>query len=606
MIASKLPMKLPSGAFVYWLAKLVYIVTTSIITVFFISIFLSLTLTLFRYTNRKKCANCGRSAGSQNGIGQKDKRPNPMETKKSPSAQSEREFDMIDIRTKLNNYQFVDDNVKAWFESNFEKIRQLFTNRTLRDFIFEPFKDVFQVKSGTIDRDVYATITQVAIINAVLAGLPGQMGVGVAVSMGLEGWMAFVIARHVGVNVETPSDIFKYFGLLSGIGMTIMFGIKHLLSFLFSLFSIIPMLNPMIPAEIVMTNIVGVLFWVGFKEMKKTDSFTIPSRAIGSIVQQSRQISQYQYEVLKNTLSIENLKLVGNRFKQWLNGDFVIEQKVLNGEIFAAAAMAYMLAGHYEKLHGPLGETFLEAIRLRWSDQLGPDASIEEIADTFRDYDPEALQGAINTIKGKMFEIMVTNIENADNDAWVGTMHEDEHYPGSDIIFTNMETGEQLELSLKATGGHTGIIESALVKYPDTPIMTTDEAAALYGENPMVFASGIRNEELEAITEERMDELLHSIILVDAAHVAVGGVTMGLLAVLWPFTIAYMRGKISYESYTKVLEKVLGDAGVQLASRIGYAVLLGPVFAWYLLARGVGLAVKQVTINTNNRIAIIY
>ena len=40
-----------------------------------------------------------------------------------------------------------------------------------------------------------------------------------------------------------------------------------------------------------------------------------------------------------------------------------------------------------------------------------------------------------------MFEIMVTNAENADGDAWTARMHTDESFPGSDIIFTNEETG---------------------------------------------------------------------------------------------------------------------------------------------------------------------
>ena len=40
-------------------------------------------------------------------------------------------------------------------------------------------------------------------------------------------------------------------------------------------------------------------------------------------------------------------------------------------------------------------------------------------------------------------------------------------------------------------------------------------------------------------------------------------------------------------SLESVFEKVLGNAGVQLVSRIGYATLFGPLFAWYLLARGV-------------------
>ena len=38
--------------------------------------------------------------------------------------------------------------------------------------------------------------------------------------------------------------------------------------------------------------------------------------------------------------------------------------------------------------------------------------------------------------------------------------------------------------------------------------------------------------------------------------------------------------------------RVLGDSGKALASRIAWAMVLGPVFAWYLLARSVLLLTK--------------
>jgi hypothetical protein len=38
--------------------------------------------------------------------------------------------------------------------------------------------------------------------------------------------------------------------------------------------------------------------------------------------------------------------------------------------------------------------------------------------------------------------------------------------------------------------------------------------------------------------------------------------------------------------------KVMGEAGKALAARLSYAILLGPVFAWYLLARGVIILTK--------------
>jgi translation initiation factor IF-2 len=41
----------------------------------------------------------------------------------------------------------------------------------------------------------------------------------------------------------------------------------------------------------------------------------------------------FQWDVLKSTVTIENIKLVGKRLKQWVSGDFTQEQKVINGEI---------------------------------------------------------------------------------------------------------------------------------------------------------------------------------------------------------------------------------------------------------------------------------
>jgi len=132
-------------------------------------------------------------------------------------------MDVIDrLKEKFNQYKSYSE-AKEWLDKNTDRVRNLFKNRTLRDFIFEPFKAVFDTPLKTIDADIYSVITQVAIINAVLAGLPGKMGVGVYVSMALEAWMAYTIARHVGVDVRKPSDVWKYFGLLAASFVVILF-----------------------------------------------------------------------------------------------------------------------------------------------------------------------------------------------------------------------------------------------------------------------------------------------------------------------------------------------------------------------------------------------
>ena len=127
---------------------------------------------------------------------------------------------------------------------------------------------------------------------------------------------------------------------------------------------------------------------------------------------------------------------------------------------------------------------------------------------------------------------------------------------------------------------NTEIIERALAKYPDLPIMTTDEAAELYQDHNMVFGSGIQNQELHDITEKNIDELLTKIKPVNEYQVVIGGVAVGTVVALWPFMIAYLRDRISKNRLEKVFEHILGKSGIALTSRLSYAIVFGPLFAW--------------------------
>ena len=131
------------------------------------------------------------------------------------------------------------------------------------------------------------------------------------------------------------------------------------------------------------------------------------------------------------------------------------------------------------------------------------------------------------------------------------------------------------------------IIENALEKYPNVPIITTSEMEQYFGENPFISYSDIANENLEKVTEENFKELVDNLEPINTSGVIAGGVTMKAIGSLWPFVMAYVRKRITYEQLEEALEKGLGDSGVSLASRLGYGVILGPVFAWYLLAKGV-------------------
>ena len=101
---------------------------------------------------------------------------------------------------------------KEWFESNKKKLEDLYKNPKLIHYIFEPFISIIDFKQSLLPRDIYKIITLVAVINSVLAGLPGKMGVGVFVSIGLEIWMAIKIAQFLNLtNLQTSEDILKFF-----------------------------------------------------------------------------------------------------------------------------------------------------------------------------------------------------------------------------------------------------------------------------------------------------------------------------------------------------------------------------------------------------------
>ena len=52
------------------------------------------------------------------------------------------------------------------------------------------------------DKEIYAIITQVSVANAILAGIPGKLGIGVFVCIALEFYMALAIARRIGFKIS--------------------------------------------------------------------------------------------------------------------------------------------------------------------------------------------------------------------------------------------------------------------------------------------------------------------------------------------------------------------------------------------------------------------
>lgn len=483
------------------------------------------------------------------------------------------------------------DESKNWLSRNWQRVQTLFSNVTLRDFVFEPIKDVFTVQGVDTASAIRQIITMVAVANAVMAGLPGKLGIGVVVSMALEGWMAYEIARKVGVKLNSISEVWKYFGFLGAITGVIFYGIRAILGVAFSLCSMIPGINPMIFAELIVTNLVGVLFWIGFEEINEKNSFKIPKRALKRIGQETKNLVSFQWSIICNNLNPTNLKQIRSRLESWFTGELAVDAPVLRGDVATVVLMSYLLANNESALQGPIGQEFLEAIRNRYPGL--QDASVSEIADHMSNYDTDQMQGVMSLVKGKLFERLVTHYENHDNDSWRAAMHTDETYPGSDIIFSNDDTGETIEVSLKATDS-ASYVEHALLKYPDIQILTTEEVSKYFHDDPRVIPAVLTNEDLNKVTEHNFELLLSQLTHLDVAASATKGVAIGAAIGLWPFVVAYMRKRISQQQLEQALVKVLGQSGMALGARLSYALILGPVFAWYMLARGVMRITKMV------------
>ena len=377
-------------------------------------------------------------------------------------------------------------------------------------------------------------------------------------------------------------------GLAAGIIGTVLYLFRTLLNVTFSIFSLIPALPATFLAELLVTSIVGVVFWVGFIEARETGAFFIPARLFRSTYRKIRELSAYQVKVIGHALSPTNIRLVGERLWAFLSGDLSIDPPRVRGDAFAAAPMTYLLAGRYDELRGPLGEIFIRSIRDRY-EELG-DSSVSDIAAYMRGtYDAGQIGGVLSRIKGKMFERLIETHENADGDPWVAELHPDESYPVSDIIFTNLDNGETVEVSLKATD-NAAYIEAALTRYPDIPIMTTSEMADQFEDIAMVSASEISNEDLTRITGDNFDEMVENIAPIGTSEAVfaagAGGAASGA-AQLWPFAIANVRNRITRDQLTSAFQRALPETGREIALRIAFAATFGPIYAWYVLARAI-------------------
>ena len=131
------------------------------------------------------------------------------------------------------------------------------------------------------------------------------------------------------------------------------------------------------------------------------------------------------------------------------------------------------------------------------------------LEDIINEFNYSEIQGLVNGIKGKLFEIRYVDYLNDGNlpDGYSAVLASSPNNPGWDIAILDSNGSIAQELQMKATNSLT-YIKEALERYPDINIVTTDEMYSnliMHGMADNVIDSGISNAELTEVVTEALE-----------------------------------------------------------------------------------------------------
>ena len=244
--------------------------------------------------------------------------------------------------------------------------------------------------------------------------------------------------------------------------------------------------------------------------------------------------------------------------------------------------MAYLLDGKSSNLQGPLSEMWLEAWRMSFTNKLVPNASVDEIRKLAESYSADQMPSVENLVQSKYYEILESTYENMDGDKWSAKLFEDPAHPATDVRFYNSETQQTYEVNYKLTD-NSNYIEHHLAKYPDAPVITSPEVAEKMN-NPLVSGGKYHPDEVIKLSDKNFNALLnseHDLYLQEGAAAA-GLIVLSLH--LFPFFVAYQKGKINKNQFETAVKKFVPEVTSKTLNRIIMLTLMGPIFGWFLLA----------------------
>lgn len=202
-------------------------------------------------------------------------------------------------------------------------------------------------------------------------------------------------------------------------------------------------------------------------------------------------------------------RLSHNELKQ--NIKQIYEKYIRRKEEAILDSVAIAAGLSIEMLQERINPQILEAFRLQY-----PNLDMENLSS----YSSEELQGIVNGIKGKYFEILIRDKLNSGD--WIGDLHLEEGQqailaesatqPGWDLKIVDADGNIIDHLQAKATDS-IAYIKEALEKY-DYPIIATDEAAEKLVDqiDEKIIDSNISDAAVENVTEETVGEMSESFL----------------------------------------------------------------------------------------------
>ncbi len=446
-----------------------------------------------------------------------------------------------------------------------------------------------------IDENVIRFVLACSVFNGVLVGMPGSLGWGVLVAQAVEVLMAVQIAKMVGLldfSILSFKKIIKFFtaSALTALAAGLLF--KASINGVFNVFSnILPSGAPASAASAIVTTLFyGLFLYLCFVEIKRYGELGNKDSkiSISMLPRLMKDTGRYTFAISKSLFKLlftDTPRLLGEikkNVQDTLNGALNVKSR-MKGEIFLVGCLAYLLDDQHQRLEGPFANLWLQAWRDAFPTKLNARSSIEEIAAHANSYNQEELERVINNnINPKFFELLESTHENADGDSWSSELMETQNNPVSDAIFFNSETGRAYEINYKFSKNE-NYIENHIQLHPDVPVIATADVAEKIN-SPLVFGGNYKYEEVLEFSEQNFEQILehkHSLYLEASA---VGSGAMAMAFHMFPFLVAFYKGKITRAQLSRTLKKFIPEITGRTINRIAMLSLLGPVYATFLIA----------------------